>query len=28
MDTEKTLGAIIEFVKRVGERPKPEATYP
>lgn len=28
MDTEKTLGAIVELVKRTAEFPSPEASYP
>lgn len=28
MDTEEALGIIVELVRRTGERPPPEATYP
>jgi len=28
MDTEKTLGTIVELVKRTSPRPPPESTYP
>ncbi|MFQ6076175.1 MAG: VOC family protein [Candidatus Bathyarchaeia archaeon] len=28
MDTEEALGVIVELVRRTGERPPPEATYP